>query len=214
MIILFYSYITRGEVIDYTVPSFPVLEVKLTQVKYAKDNSMTSYDGFIRETSELVKVNHYDQKSHQTTYPPQYQVAPTRPDYPSPTFLYGSNATQPWPRSSPQDSPTRPPSYSLTRGKSSAQQGTTKVTGGWPTIGNFDERHWPGKTSTGHPQIIGYTTRPLRDGHATFPAAHTVSRTTTLATPALVTLTWHGPTTPISRQPGLPTNSNAHLYPA
>ncbi len=47
----------RGEVIDYTVPSFPVLEVKFTQVKYAKDNSMTSYDGFIRETSEPVKVN-------------------------------------------------------------------------------------------------------------------------------------------------------------
>ncbi len=40
----------RGEVIDSIVPSFPVLEVKFTQVKYAKDNSMTSYDGFIRET--------------------------------------------------------------------------------------------------------------------------------------------------------------------
>ncbi len=48
---------TRGEVIGYTVPSFPVLEVKFTHVKYAKDDSMTSYDGFIRETSELVKVN-------------------------------------------------------------------------------------------------------------------------------------------------------------
>ncbi len=39
------------------MPSFPVLEVKFTHVKYAKDDSMTSYDGFIRETSELVKVN-------------------------------------------------------------------------------------------------------------------------------------------------------------
>ncbi len=53
----------RGEVIDYTVPSFPVLEVKFTHVKYAKDDSMTSYDGFIRETSELYSASegeHYD----------------------------------------------------------------------------------------------------------------------------------------------------------